>query len=143
MRPIAPDVYEVCAADGTSVARVDRRAARILPWPPRRVRWSALLTGPQQSVTGPVGTWYAWLLYVVTAPIWFLFALCVMVYSLFDGTADDCNFWSPARTRWCTAGAGTLLDYRRLSKNYRYVAPSLDNRVAYALAVLRSWDQEG
>lgn len=142
VRPIAPDVYEVCSADGSSAARIDRRAARILPWP-RRVRWSARLTGSQQSVTGPVGTWYAWLLYVVTAPIWLLFALCVMVYSLFDGAADDNTFRSPARTRWRTAGAGTVLDYRGISKTYRYVPPNLDIRVAYALAVLRAWDREG
>lgn len=141
VRPVAQDVYELCATDGTSTARIDRRAARILPWP-RRVRWSARLTGSQQSVTGSVGTWYAWLLHVVTAPLWLLFTLCVMVYSLLDGTADDNTFRSPARTRWRIAGAGTVLDYRGVSKTYRYATPSLDIRLAYALAVLQTWDRE-
>ncbi|MFJ8871321.1 hypothetical protein ACIRD6_36925 [Streptomyces sp. NPDC102473] len=141
VRPVAQDVYEVYAADGTSTARIDRRAARILPWP-RRAQWSARTTGSPQPTTGRVGTWYAWLLYVVTAPLWILFALCVMVYSLFDGTADDNTFRTPARTRWRIAGAGTVLDYRGVSKTYRYASPSLDIRVAYALAVLQTWDRE-
>ncbi|WP_432106227.1 hypothetical protein [Streptomyces sp. bgisy091] len=79
---------------------------------------------------------------MATVPLWLLFALCVTVYSLFDGTADDNTFRSPARTRWRIAGAGTVLDYRGVSKTYRYTSPSLDIRLAYALAVLQTWDRE-
>ncbi|MEO3873412.1 hypothetical protein ABGB18_31765 [Nonomuraea sp. B12E4] len=142
VRPVAPDVYDVCAADGALLARITRRDARLLSWP-RRVRWSARLTDPPQPVTGKVGTWYAWLTYVVTAPAWLLLVLCVTVYSFFDGTADDYTFSSPARTRWHAPGAGTVLDYRGLSKTYRFDPQRLDTRVAYALAVLQTWERAG
>ncbi|MFF8591422.1 hypothetical protein ACF061_08205 [Streptomyces sp. NPDC015220] len=141
VRPAAPDVYDVHTADGASLARITRRPSRLLPGP-RRARWSAQFTDPPQSVTGPVGTWYAWLAYVVTAPVWILFALCVVAYSLFDGTADDFTFRSPARTRWRTSGAGTVLDYRGISKVYRVSHARLDVRVAYALAVLQTWERQ-
>ncbi|MFQ6141688.1 hypothetical protein ACLMNJ_01245 [Streptomyces seoulensis] len=140
VRPVAPDAYDVHAADGARLARITRRAARLLPWP-RRARWSAQLTSPSQSVTGNVGTWYAWLAYVVTAPVWILFALCGMAYSFFDGTADDYTFRGPSRTRWRTRGAGTVLDRRGISKTYRFAGRGLDVRVAYALAVLQTWQR--
>ncbi|GAB1328114.1 hypothetical protein [Streptomyces sennicomposti] len=141
IRPTSPDVYDVQAADGAVLARVTRRAARLLPWP-RRVRWSAHLTEPSRTVTGRVGTGYAWFAYVVTAPVWILFALCGMVYSFFDGTADDYTFRSPSRTRWRATGAGTVLDRRGISKTYRFAPRHLDVRVAYALAVLQTWERE-
>ncbi|MFC3346738.1 hypothetical protein ACFOOM_04660 [Streptomyces echinoruber] len=133
----ARDVYDVRTAEGVPLARITRRAGRLLPWP-RRVRWSAQVTGAPRPVTGRVGTWYAWLCYVVTAPVWFLFALGAMVYAFFDGTADDWTFRRPARTRWRAPGAGTVLDYRGVSRTYRSFPGRLDARVAYALAVLRS-----
>ncbi|MCX5396082.1 hypothetical protein [Streptomyces sp. NBC_00102] len=142
VQPVAPDVHEVRSADGSSLAHVTRRAARILPWP-RRTRWSVRFAGSPQEITGPVGTWYAWLLWVVTAPAWILFALCATVYALFDGTAEDGTFRSPARTRRRGAGVGAVLDYRGIGrKTYRHLAPHLDTRVAYALAVLRTWERE-
>ncbi|NMO38090.1 hypothetical protein HG826_31800 [Streptomyces sp. GMY01] len=139
VHPVAPDVYDVQAADGAILARVTRRSARLLPWP-RRVRWSARLTGPPRSVTARVGTWYAWLAYVATAPVWILLALCGMAYSFFDGTADDHTFRSPSRTRWRAPGTGTVLDRRGISKTYRFAPRHLDVRIAYALAVLQTWE---
>jgi hypothetical protein len=137
VRPTTADTYDVHADDGALLARITRRAARIAPWP-RRARWSAELTSPPQSVTGKAGTWYAWLTYVMTAPCWLLLALCAMAYSFFDGTADDCTLRGPARTRWRTPVAGTVLDYRGISKTYRLAPQHLDVRVAYTLAVLRT-----
>ncbi|MGW1465024.1 hypothetical protein ACWCPT_11835 [Streptomyces sp. NPDC002308] len=138
--PVAPDVHEVRSPEGSSLAHVTRRAPRFLPWP-RRTRWSVRFAGSSREATGRVGTWYAWLLYVVTAPVWFLFALCVTVYPFFDGTAEDGGFRSPTRTRWRLPGAGTVLDHRGAGKAYRHLSASLDTRVAYALAVLRTWER--
>ncbi|MEU9359982.1 hypothetical protein AB0D35_17980 [Streptomyces sp. NPDC048301] len=78
----------------------------------------------------------------MTAPLWLFFVLCVTVCSLFDGTADDNAFRSPARTRRRIAGAGTVLDYRGVSMASRYASPSLDIRLAYALAILQTWDRK-
>jgi hypothetical protein len=141
VRPVAPDVYDVHAADGTPLARVTRRAGRLLPWP-RRVRWSAEFAGASHGVSGRAGTWYAWLLYVVTAPVWFVLALGAALYSFFVGEADDYTFGRPARTRWRSRGAGTVLDYRGVNRLYRLDPRGLDPRVAYALAVLHTWDRE-
>ncbi|MGW0334385.1 hypothetical protein ACWD0J_21360 [Streptomyces sp. NPDC003011] len=141
VRPVAPDAYDVHTADGAPLARITRRPARLLPWP-RRVRWSAQLGDAPHPVTGKVGTWYSWLVYVLTAPVWFLFALCAMLYSFFDGTADDYTFRHPTRTRWHTPGTGTVLDYRGISDVYRFEPQGLDVRVGYALAVLRTWERE-
>ncbi|MFD9289200.1 hypothetical protein ACFWBV_13055 [Streptomyces sp. NPDC060030] len=142
VRSATPDVYEVCTTEGASLATITRRAARLLPWP-RRVRWSAVVTNVPQPLTGKVGTWYAWLVYVATAPVWFLFALFMMLYSFFDGTADDHTFRSPCRTRWRAPGTGTALDYRGVSRTYRLDPQRLDTRVAYALAVVQTWERVG
>ncbi|MEU7047418.1 hypothetical protein [Streptomyces eurythermus] len=139
--PAGPDTYDVHASDGTALARVTRRPGRLLPWP-RRTRWTAQVVYPSQRITGKAGTWYAWLLYVVTAPAWLLWVLCATVYSFFDGSPDDFTFGRPARTRWRAPGTGTVLDYRGLSRTYRHDPRRLDVRVAYALALLRTWDRE-
>ncbi|TQE29820.1 hypothetical protein SipoB123_07440 [Streptomyces ipomoeae] len=140
VRPVAPDVHEVYAADGTLLACVTRRAGRVLPWP-RRVRWSARLTSAPQSVTGKQGTWYSWCFYVVASPVWFLHMIFSVLYSYWEGGADDPSFGCPARTRWRAQGIGTALDYRGISeKAYRFDPRRLDIRVAYALAVLRTWE---
>ncbi|MFF5468995.1 hypothetical protein [Streptomyces achromogenes] len=136
--PAGPDAYDVHAADGTPLARVTRRPGRLLPWP-RRIRWTARPAGSHPEITGRAGTWYAWLLYVVTAPAWLLWVLCATVYSFFDGSPDDFTFGRPARTRWHAPGTGTVLDYRGVSRTYRHDPRGLDVRVAYALAALRSY----
>ncbi|CAM5478878.1 hypothetical protein SALBM311S_12842 [Streptomyces alboniger] len=79
----------------------------------------------------------------MTAPVWFLFALCAMVYAFFEGTTDDYSFKRPVRTRWRAHGTGTVLDYRGVSKVYRFHPGHLDARVAYALAVLQTWEGSG
>ncbi|MCZ0204017.1 hypothetical protein OZK63_01090 [Streptomyces sp. UMAF16] len=139
--PVGPDAHDVHAADGTPLARVTRRPGRLLPWP-RRTRWTAQVAHPSRPITGKAGTWYAWLLYVVTAPAWLLWVLCATLYSFFDGSPDDFTFGRPARTRWRAPGTGTVLDYRGVSKAYRHDPRGLDARVAYALAVLHTWDRE-
>ncbi|MFF5436866.1 hypothetical protein [Streptomyces achromogenes] len=136
--PSGPDTYDLHAADGTPLARVTRRPGRALPWP-RRVRWTVRPAGSRLEITGKAGTWYAWLLYVVTAPAWLLWVLCATVYSFFDGSPDDFTFGRPARTRWHAPGTGTVLDYRGVSRTYRHDPRGLDVRVAYALAALRSY----
>ncbi|MDN3294791.1 hypothetical protein QWM81_12165 [Streptomyces ficellus] len=141
VRPAAPDAYDVHAPDGTPLARITRRTGRLLPWP-RRVQWSAQCISPPRTVTGRSGTWYAWLIYGVTAPVWFLAALGVAVYSFFAGEPDDDTIARPTRTRWRTPGAGTVLDYRGVNKIYRFDPQRLDARVAYALAVLHTWERE-
>ncbi|MEU9432613.1 hypothetical protein [Streptomyces sp. NPDC048252] len=142
VHPAAPGVHDVHAVDGTHLARISRRAGRLLPWP-RRVRWSAQFMDTPLPVTGAEGTWYSWLAYVVTAPLWFLFALCATVYAYFDGTTDDYTFKRPVRTRWRGRGTGTLLDYRGVSRLYRFDPRRLDARVAYALAILRTREGKG
>lgn len=115
-------------------------AGRVVPWP-RRVRWSARLTTSPQSVTGKVGTWYSWGVYVVTSPIWFLYMVFSVLLSHWEGAADDPSFGSPARTCWRVRGNGTALDYRGIGqKTYHFDPRRLDLRVAYALAVLRTWE---
>ncbi|WP_326578742.1 hypothetical protein OG889_17160 [Streptomyces sp. NBC_00481] len=140
VRPVDRDIHEVYAADGTLLATVTRRAGRVVPWP-RRVRWSARLTTSPQSVTGKVGTWYSWGVYVVTSPIWFLYMVFSVLLSHWEGAADDPSFGSPARTCWRVRGNGTALDYRGIGqKTYHFDPRRLDLRVAYALAVLRTWE---
>ncbi|MFD3499254.1 hypothetical protein [Streptomyces sp. NPDC058678] len=78
----------------------------------------------------------------MTAPVWFLFALCALLYASFDGTTDDYSFRRPVRTRWRTPGTGTLLAYRGVSEVYRLTPRRLDVRLAYALAVLQTWDRK-
>jgi hypothetical protein len=140
VRPAAPDAHDVHAADGTLLARITRRPGRLLPWP-RRIRWTAQLAGPSQQVTGAVGTWWGWLAYVVTSPVWFLYVLVMTLFSFFDGSPDDFTFRGPSRTRWRAPGSGTVLDHRGLRKVYRHDARHLDPGVAYALAVLQTWDR--
>ncbi|GCB46783.1 hypothetical protein [Streptomyces sp. NL15-2K] len=142
VHPAAPDIHEVHAVDATPLATITRHAGRLSPWP-RRVRWSARFAHTPQPVTGKEGTWYAWFTYVVTAPFWFLFALCTTVYAYFDGTTDDYTFKRPLRTRWRGRGTGTVLDYRGVSNVYRFDPRHLDARVAYALAVLQTWEDKG
>ncbi|MEV5345632.1 hypothetical protein [Streptomyces achromogenes] len=139
--PAGPDAHDVHAPDGTPLARVTRRPGRLLPWP-RRTRWTAQVAHPSRRITGKAGTWYAWLLYVVTAPVWLLWVLCATVYSFFDGSPDDFTFGRPARTRWRAPGTGTVLDYRGVSRTYRHDPRGLDVRLAYALAVLRTRDRD-
>ncbi|MFF7048870.1 hypothetical protein ACFY94_10985 [Streptomyces griseorubiginosus] len=140
VQPAGPDVYDVCAADGAPLARISRRAGRVIPWP-RRVRWSVQLSGAPHAVKARVGSGFTWLLYVVTSPLWLLFFLCMLVYSLFEGDTADTSLDGPTRTRWRTPGAGTALDYRGISKVYHYEPRHLDVRVAYAQAVLHAWER--
>jgi hypothetical protein len=74
--------------------------------------------------------------------VWFVLALGAALYSFFVGEADDYTFGRPARTRWRSRGAGTVLDYRGVNRLYRLDPRGLDPRVAYALAVLHTWDRE-
>ncbi|MEU4150228.1 hypothetical protein [Streptomyces sp. NPDC026659] len=141
VQPVAPDVHDVFTAEGVPLARITRRTGRLMPWP-RRARWTAHLHTSSQQVTGREGTWYAWLAYVTTAPVWFLLVLCLMVYSYFEGSPDDATFGHPARTRWRVPGIGTALDYRGISKTYHFKPQRLDLRVAYTLAVLRTRDPQ-
>ncbi|MHC5903156.1 hypothetical protein ACVNF4_04470 [Streptomyces sp. S6] len=142
VRSAAPDTYDVHAPDGTHLARIDRRAGRLLPCP-RRVRWSARLTGAPSVITGKEGTWYSWLIHVGTAPFWFLLALCMTLYAYVDGTTDDYTFGRPVRTRWRAPHLGTVLDHRGLSKVYRHTPRLLDSRIAYALAALQTLERKG
>ncbi|MGW0708762.1 YrhB domain-containing protein [Streptomyces sp. NPDC002643] len=138
VRPVAPDVHDVHAADGTHLGTVTRRAGRVLPWP-RRVRWSVRLTATPLSVTGKEGTWYAWFLYVALSPVLFLFVLFLRVGSFFDGQLMEDYSFRPVRTRWHLRGYGMALDYRGIEQIYRFAPRLLDARVAYALAVLQTW----
>lgn len=139
VRPVAPDTHEVYAADGTLLAGVTRRPGRVLPWP-RRVRWSARLTATPQPVTGKEGTWYSWFLYVATSPIWLVLLLVMKVYDFLNGESDEYGF-RPSRTRWRVQDSGTALDRRGIGEKTYDVDPRrLDIRVAYALAVLRTWE---
>ncbi|MEU0069612.1 hypothetical protein ABZ027_08720 [Streptomyces sp. NPDC006332] len=143
VRPSAqgdPGGYDVHAPDGTLLAQITRRPGRLLPWP-RRIRWSARLDNPAWVCTGKVGTWYSWLCYVVTSPLWLSFSFALFLYSLFDGTTSDSSFDSPSRTRWRTRGAGKALDRRGFPKTYHLDTGRLDPRVAYAMAVLQTWER--
>ncbi len=55
----------------------------------------------------------------MTAPAWIPFALFALLYAYFDGPTDDHSFTRPARTRWHTPGAGTILGYRGVREVYR------------------------
>ena len=140
IQPTGPDVYDVYAADGAPLARITRRAGRFLPWP-RRIRWTAQLSGASKPFTGKVGSGYTWLLYVLSSPVWLLFFLCMLVYSLFEGDTSDTSLDGPTRTRWRTSGSGTALDYRGINKVYHYEPQRLDVRIAYAQAVLHAWER--
>lgn len=140
VQPVGPDIYDVYTADGASLARVTRRAGRFLPWP-RRTRWTVQLSGAPRSFTGKTGSWYSWLTYALSSPVWLLFFLCMLVYSLFEGDTGDTSLDGPTRTRWSTAGSGTALDYRGINKIYHFEPQRLDVRVAYAQAVLHAWER--
>jgi hypothetical protein len=141
VHPVAPGAHDVRAADGTVLARVTRRAGRVLPWP-RRVRWSVGTAGSPLPATGKEGTWYAWLLLVVTAPLWAVCLLVVKVYDLLNGESDD-YVSRPARTRWRVKGMGTVLDFRGLGEKAFHSDPGrLDVRLAHALAILRTWEDK-
>ncbi|MEW1654692.1 hypothetical protein [Streptomyces sp. NPDC093707] len=77
----------------------------------------------------------------MTAPLWLLFWLCLLGYSLFDGGDFDADFDGPTRTRWRTLGHGTALDYRGIKKAYHLKPAHLDIRVAYAQALLHAWER--
>ncbi|GAA3169491.1 MULTISPECIES: hypothetical protein [Streptomyces] len=94
-----------------------------------------------QQFTGKVGSWYAWLGYAVTSPLWLLFWLCLLVYSLLDGDGFDADIDGPTRTRWRTPGHGTALDHRGINKVYHLKPAHLDVRVAYAQAILQAWER--
>ncbi|MFI6439468.1 hypothetical protein [Streptomyces sp. NPDC050759] len=140
VHPTGPDAYDVYAADGVQLARITRRAGRFLPWP-RRIRWTAQISGMPRPFKGKVGSWYSWLAYALTAPVWLLFFLGMLVYSLIEGDTSDTSLDGPTRTRWSTAGSGTALDYRGIGKVYHFEPQRLDVRVAYAQAVLHAWER--
>ncbi|MFJ5673665.1 hypothetical protein [Streptomyces sp. NPDC093097] len=77
----------------------------------------------------------------MTAPLWLLFWLCLLSYSLFDGGDFDADIDGPTRTRWRTLGHGTALDYRGIEKAYHLKPAHLDIRVAYAQALLHAWER--
>jgi hypothetical protein len=140
VRPTGHATYEVFAADSSPLARITRRPGRILLGP-RRVRWTVQLAGTAQHVRGKVGTWYSWLAYYVSAPLWVLFWLCVWVYSLLSGDIDDMRVMGPSRTLWRLPGPGVAMEYRGLNKVYHLEPGHMDIRVAYAQAVLHSKDR--
>jgi hypothetical protein len=55
VRPVAPDVHDVYTADGPPLARITRRAGRLLPWP-RSVRRTAEFSDAARPCVGKVGT---------------------------------------------------------------------------------------
>ncbi|MFF4207542.1 hypothetical protein ACFYZ8_43705 [Streptomyces sp. NPDC001668] len=140
VRPTGPATYEVFAADGSPLARITRRPGRILLGP-RRVRWTVQVAGTAQHVSGKVGTWYSWLVYYVAAPLWVLFWLCMVVYSLLSGDIDDMRVMGPSRTLWRLHGPGVVMEYRGLNKVYHLDPGHMDIRVVYAQAVLHSKDR--
>lgn len=144
--PVGRGTYDVTAADGTPLARVTRRPGRLLLGP-RRVRWTVEPATAAGPVTGKVGTWYSWLTYYMTFPLWALLWLCVAVYSFINGEGDDIHVTGPSRTRWrgpgtgTSTGTGTAMEYRGLNKVYHLDPRHLDVRVAYAQAYLHARDR--
>jgi hypothetical protein len=146
VRPAGPaggSAYEVYAADGSPLARITRRGARLLPWP-RRVRWSVETTyAPGQPFHGKVGPGYTWFFYLLLAPVWFPLWLVLLIYSFIgslidSGSDEDFGLNGPTRTRW-RAASGAAMDHRALT--YDLDPGRLDHRVAYAQAVLHHWDR--
>ena len=141
VQPAGPGVFDVHAADGAPLARITRRSTRLLPWP-RRVRWSVTVPATPRPLTGKVGTWYSWFLYLATSLLWLPLLLILAVYTwLEDGVGLGDRLTGPTRTRWHARGFGTALDYRGLNRVYHYRPQLLDLRIAYALAVLHAWDR--
>lgn len=140
VQPTGHAAYEVFAADGSPLARITRRPGRVLLGP-RRVRWTVQLGGTAQHVSGKVGTWYSWLAYYISVPLWVLFWLCMVVYSLLSGDIDDMRVMGPSRTLWRLPGPGLAMEYRGLNKVYHLEPRHMDIRVAYAQAVLHSKDR--
>ncbi|MFI0240956.1 hypothetical protein [Streptomyces sp. NPDC016845] len=134
VRPADSDAFDVHGADGAPLTRITYRHGRFVPWP-RRTRWSAA------GFTGRAGTWYAWLGYVVTYPVWLIAAVFSVVYALIEGDTTDSAWRPPTRVRWRGRGLRTVLDYRGLSKAYRVDPRHIDIRIAYSLAVLHNWSR--
>ena len=148
------DGYELRAADGTSLARLEHRPGRLLPWP-RRPRWQVRLPvgadGEARSgepwLTGTVGAWYRWAGYVLVAPV--VWPLLAVAFLLLDG--DALPPWAargPRGVRWRAADGrvplerrGRRVRRRRDGTAYRLDGRRLDPRIAYAQAVLVEWDQ--
>lgn len=140
VHPAGPGVFDVQGADGAPLARITRHAARFLPWP-RRVRWSVASPGTARPLTGKVGTWYSWFLYLLAFPVWLPFLVILAVHSRLENGVTVGGLTGPTRTRWRAPG-GTALDYRPLNKFYRYRPQLLDFRITYALATLHRWDRD-
>lgn len=132
--------YVLYDTDGRRLADISYHSGRVFPWP-RRTRWTVQLPGSTRIITGKTGTWYGWALYAGTAPVWFLFALCTMLYDLFAGSASDWFVSQPARVRWRLPGSGTVLEYRKVGSAYLLDPNRLDPRIGHAIAILHAWER--
>ncbi|MBA2944937.1 hypothetical protein H1D24_03620 [Streptomyces sp. PSKA28] len=151
VQPAGGGVYDVYGGDGAALGRITRSRGRLLPWP-RRVRWTVQAGGAPvgQSLTGTVGTGKGWTAMVLLSPLYFV-AWAIMAAQglvlLLIGEKDEAKkeaAWElepPSRTQWRAAGDPEVaIDYR-IGGVYRLASPRLDQRLAYAQAVLHVWDR--
>lgn len=138
--PGSSGVYVLYDTAGVRLADISYRSGRVIPWP-RRMCWTVQLPGSTRPIIGKVGTWYGWAIYLGTAPVWFLFALCTMLYDLFAGSASDWIISHPARVRWRMPGSGTVLEYRKVQSTYLLDPRRLDPRIGHAIALLHAWER--
>ena len=132
VRPLGEHTWQVSAADGTSLALLEHRPGRLLPWP-RRPRWTVRCDGDGTTLVGPVGTLHGWACCLAGWPLLLWAAL---------QTGEDVDLRLRAtRVTWRGTGPGAPAPLSRRGRRHRYtVEPSrLDARVAYAQAVLAEW----
>lgn len=128
--------FAVADSDGAPLGLITRRPGRFLPWP-RRIRWTFSTPTAPHSSTAKVGTWYAWLFYLLLTPLWLPWWLFLLFRSLFDDGSYTEGLAGPKRTRWHAAGTGVALDKRGINATVYHLQPQrLDYRLAYAQAVV-------
>ncbi|WP_165985774.1 hypothetical protein [Streptomyces sp. YIM 98790] len=157
-------VLELTGPDGTPMARVrpeqpgtpepvsfavtdaaNRPLARFLRSPSRigrRAYWRIEPADGSPPITGHRGTWPGWIGFVLTFPLWLVFALgSLLVTILTLGEVAEMLIWGAPkrvtwRRRWAPPVTGNALDFRYLRTGYRWNPRLLDARLAYSMAAL-------
>lgn len=134
------DVFDVHTPEGTPLARIIYRKGEVLP-ASRRRRWTIHVVATGEVFVGKVGTWYAWTLSLLLAPIWFaLLAVVVVAMILGDGSGDLPDAGWPKRIRWYDSGSGRALATKVTNgTKFRLDPRRLDYRIAYAQAIVDFW----
>lgn len=138
----APRHFRVLDDQERELCRITHGASR----PGRRGYWRIDLPDGQPPVVGYRGTWAGWLCYVLLLPLWALFFVGSLLFSLLSlGNVAELLVWGcPRSIAWRARGGrpgGRALTFTYLRTGYRWNDALLDERIAYLQATLHYFNK--